>query len=127
MLCGGDDTARICGLRVDQLSVAGSMLRRGHVRFLSRFADLSALSGQLPESPIQKTLDRARRILPISETDRNRKSREYLTKFAVWTKSIVQIPPSPSEFLDRSGPQSTSSNPIGETSRNAHNSLGILV
>lgn len=35
-----DDTAKFDGLRVDQLSVAGSMLRRAHDRFFRRFAEL---------------------------------------------------------------------------------------
>ena len=78
-----DDTARSVGLRVDQLSVAGSMLRRDATDFFTGLPDLSALSGWWPESPDQKTPVHGRRILPISETDRNRKSREYLTKLAV--------------------------------------------
>ncbi len=94
-----DDTARFSGLRVVQLSVAGSMLRRGHDRLMSRFAEISALSDQQPESPIQKTPDRARRILSISETDRNRKSREYLTNLLVQGASTVRMPPLTYEFL----------------------------
>ena len=78
-----DDTAQFNGLYFDQLSVAGSMLRRVATVVLAGLPDLSALSGVWPESPDQKIPVRGQRILPISETDRNRKTRESLIKLMV--------------------------------------------